>query len=199
MFSTLWDTLVQMALELGYVGLGLMLAVEGLGLPFPGDATLAFLGYLAGTGKLKFSLLVMFTTLGCSLGSLVAFFLGKRYGLTLLRQYGRYMLISERSIEVTQRFCNRYGVLVLLFGRLLPGVRTLSSYMAGVGGLHWPVFVPLSAMGFLLFCLFWSGVGYLLGENWTVLLLMMKKYLVLFTAAVMILIIFITWRRWRRK
>lgn len=187
MLTNLWDTIVYITGELGYVGVLLTLIIEGMGLPFPGDAVLAFYGFLASDHRFTLILVILFATLGSGLGSTVAFYLGKRYGLPLLYRYGKFLLISEHSIEVTSRFSSKYGVLVLLFGRMLPGVRTLSSYVAGIGNLSWPVFLIYSFAGFWLFCTFWISVGYFLGENWNIFVLVIKEYLVRILIGVILL------------
>ncbi len=174
----MWETIVHAAMTLGYWGVFLSLAVEGVGLPFPGDAALAFFGFLASEERFGLGTLVLVATLGSGTGSIAAFALGKHFGLPLLYKYGRYLLISDRSIEVTSRFSRRYGVFVLLFGRMLPGVRTLSSYVAGIGNLSWPAFLVYSFAGFFLFSAFWICAGYVLGENWETVVSLVKEYLV---------------------
>jgi len=188
MITAVWENVQEWVLSLGYLGIFLAMIIEGIGLPFPGDATLAFFGYLSSNGHLLLPALILIGSLGSTLGSLLAFVLGKRYGLTFLTRYGKYLLLSVRSIDHTVRLSTRYGVLVLLFGRMFPGVRTLSSYIAGIGGMSWPVFFLFSFAGFVLFCSFWILIGFWLGENWPVIVHMVKKYTLGIMAAGIILI-----------
>lgn len=187
MISNLWNAIVLVTEKLGYLGVFLTLGIEGIGLPFPGDAVLAFYGFLASDDRFVLMQVILFATLGSGAGSIIAYLFGKKYGLPLLYKYGKYLFISERSIEVTTRFSKRYGVLLLLFGRLLPGMRTLSSYVAGLGNLSWPIFLLYSFAGFWLFCTVWISIGYLLGENWNIFVQMIKDYLVRILLGVILL------------
>lgn len=187
MITNVWDAILLITSKLGYLGVFLTLVIEGMGLPFPGDGVLAFYGFLASDQRFTLPHVILFATLGSGVGSMIAFFFGKIYGLPLLYKYGKYLFISERSIEVTTRFSKRYGPLVLLLGRMLPGVRTLSSYVAGLGNLSWPAFILYSFSGFLLFCTFWIGVGYMLGENWNTFAGIIKDYLVRILLGVILL------------
>ncbi|WP_019120300.1 DedA family protein [Brevibacillus massiliensis] len=187
MIASVWDAVVALVQKLGYPGIFLALVAEGMGLPFPGDAALAFFGFLSSAKQFDLGYVVLIASLGSGTGSLIAFALGKVYGLPLLTRYGKYLLISDHSIQLTTQFTKKYGPLVLLLGRLLPGVRTLSSYVAGVGNMSWLAFTVYSFAGFFLFCTFWIGAGYLLGENWRLVVLMLKDYLVGAAIAVILL------------
>lgn len=200
MVATMWDTIVSLAVSGNYLGVFLSLIIEGMGLPFPGDAVLSFFGFLANNGQLQLFSLLAAATLGSGVGSLIAFLLGRLYGLNLLYRYGRYLLISDRSIEVTLSFTQRYGILVLLFGRLFPGVRSLSSYIAGISRLKWPVFLLFSFAGYCLFCAFWLGIGFLLGDHWREVALTLKDYLVRILFGVILLVAAILlWKKTEKK
>lgn len=200
MITAMWETFVAWVLSLGYLGIFLALTIEGMGLPFPGDASLAFFGYLASTGEFVLPIVILVAALGCTLGSFIAFGLGKRYGIELLTRYGRILLLSSRSIDKTIHLSTRYGVLVLLFGRLFPGVRSLSSYIAGIAGMSWSVFVLYSFVGFALFTSFWILIGFWLGENWGVIAGIVKDYLVGILIATIVLIgLFLLRRRMTRS
>ncbi|MGD8188677.1 DedA family protein [Brevibacillus ginsengisoli] len=187
MITNIWDTIVLTTSQLGYLGVFLTLVIEGAGLPFPGDGVLAFYGFLASDHRFTLTHVIFFATLGSGVGSIIAYLFGKIYGLPLLYKYGKFLFISERSIQITTNFSKRYGALVLLLGRMLPGVRTLSSYVAGLGNLSWPAFLLYSFAGFLLFCTFWISVGYVLGENWNTFVEIIKDYLVRILLGVILL------------
>ncbi|WP_139491634.1 DedA family protein [Brevibacillus dissolubilis] len=200
MVTTIWDTIVWLVATFSYLGVFLSMVVEGIGLPFPGDVALSFFGYLASRERFDLMQTILFATLGSGVGSMISFTLGKRYGVTLLQRYGKYLLISQQSIEVTTRFSSRYGVLVLLVGRMLPGVRTLSSYVAGIGNLSWPTFLVCSFIGFFIFCGFWTMVGFYLGENWSVVVKTIKEYLVGIASGVILIgVTSLLWRKFRKK
>lgn len=181
MFQTLWQTCLQWVYEAGYSGVFTAMFLEGLGVPFPGDMVMAFYGFLAAEGHFSPLLIWLFATGGCYLGSLFAFYLGRHYGLSLLLKMGRFALISPSHIRRTEQLSRRYGVYVLILGRFLPGVRTLSSYFAAIGGMSWSRFLLFSLLGFLAWCFVWVGLGYSLGTYWHEVVTWLNRYLLWFT------------------
>ena len=89
-------------------------------------------GYLAAKGQMNGILAVVAGTLGSILGALVNYGLALYVGEPLLRRYGKYVLISSRSLDRTEAFFRRHGEISTLIGRLLPVIRHLISIPAGV-------------------------------------------------------------------
>jgi membrane protein DedA with SNARE-associated domain len=164
MLSSYWTSFLHWVQSAGYPGMGVAMLLEGLGVPFPGDAVMAFYGYMIAGGHFSYLQAVIWCTSGCWLGSLAAFFIGRNYGTYFLLQYGRYLLLKPKHIRFTEQLSERYGVWVLIVGRFLPGVRTLSSYFAGIGGMTWSTFILMSLLGFVMWCSVWIGLGFWLGE-----------------------------------
>jgi membrane protein DedA with SNARE-associated domain len=197
-FKTLWQTFLHWVHAAGYSGVVAAMILEGLGIPFPGDAVMAFYGFLAAQGRFSFLIIWLSASIGCYIGSLAAFFFGRRYGLPFLLRFGRFALIRPEQIKQTERLSRRFGIFVLVFGRFLPGVRTLSSYFAAIGGMSWPTFLCFSLLGFFAWCFTWVGLGVYLGEHWRDLVEIINRSLLWITGCLIVCMFFYLWRHRQR-
>jgi len=104
--------------------------------------------------------------LGCTIGSVITYWLGALGGRPLLERYGRYVLISKHDMELADRWFERYGEYTAFFSRLLPIIRTFISLPLGMARMNFPRFTLLSFIGSFI----WSGAlawaGFLFGEHW---------------------------------
>jgi len=91
--------------------------------------------------------------LGCTIGSVITYWLGALGGRPLLERYGRYVLISKHDMELADRWFERYGEYTAFFSRLLPIIRTFISLPLGMARMNFPKFTLLSFIGSFL----WSG------------------------------------------
>ncbi|UOF92177.1 DedA family protein [Fodinisporobacter ferrooxydans] len=200
MESGIWSSFFHIIFELGSFGILISMLAEGIGIPFPGDFVMGFYGFLAAQGKFQFVTVFLAASLGCWLGSWIAFFLGKRYGMKILFNFGRYAFIKDSYIVRAQKLSEKHGMLVLVLGRFLPGVRTVSSYIAGIGNMEWAEFFIYSLFGFFLWCFSWVGIGYWIGEHWQVIAQTIQSLLLFILLAIMILISgYFFWKRKNSK
>ena len=148
-----------------YVGIFLTVILGGIGLPFPEDATLLLSGYLIahGTAKLFPTFLVVFPLL--LITDLFIFFVGKKYGRTLVQHKRFGKLISpEKLLKLEEKF-RRRGAWVVLFGRHILGLRTPIFLAAGVTRMSITKFLIVDgATALFTIALFWGGIG-LLGDD----------------------------------
>ncbi|TCS74345.1 DedA family protein [Effusibacillus lacus] len=195
MFESLWHQFLIWVHNAGYQGMGADLLLEGLGVPFPGDAVMAFYGYMISAGHFSYVQAVAWCAAGCWLGSIAAFFVGRTYGVGFLQRFGRFLLLRPKHVRETELLSMRYGVWILVFGRFLPGVRTLSSYFAGIGRMSWPTFLLMSLLGFAMWCAAWLWIGVWFGEHWDQILERINQLLL----ALVLLIIMAGFWWWKRN
>jgi membrane protein DedA with SNARE-associated domain len=86
-----------------------------------------------------------------------------------VRRFGRYVLLSERSLERAERFFADHGEISTLVGRLLPVVRHLISIPAGIARMPLPRFVLFTGLGAFAWCAVLTWIGYFLGRHEDVL------------------------------
>ncbi|HUK22647.1 MAG TPA: DedA family protein [Gemmatimonadales bacterium] len=165
MIQWLLDTLRA----LGYPGIIVLMAIESSVLPVPAEAVIPPAGYWAAKGVMDPVLVTLCGAIGSVLGSLASYGLARWLGRGFIRRYGKYVLVSERSLERTDRFFARHGQISVLVGRLLPVARHLISIPAGVAKMAVPRFVLYTAVGATLWCAVLTVVGYVLGKHEAVL------------------------------
>jgi membrane protein DedA with SNARE-associated domain len=106
---------------------------------------------------------------GSILGALANYWVAQLLGRAFVRRFGRYVLISERSLERSERFFAQHGEISTLVGRLLPVVRHLVSIPAGIARMPLGRFVTFTGLGAFVWCSVLTGIGYFLGRHEDVL------------------------------
>src|SRR5204863_1279160 len=103
---------------------------------------------------------------GCLIGSLVAYWVGRKGGRPLIEKYGRYVLVSRHDLDMADRWFASHGEIIVFVSRLLPAIRTFIAFPAGVARMNLPRFIMYTFAGSLPWCLGLAYVGQKLGEQW---------------------------------
>jgi len=184
-FGTIADEL----LSWGYLGVFAALVIEGLGLPFPGDAVMAFYGFAAAHGQAHAGGVIGFSIVGYMAGTVFAYRVSHQYGAGLFDRIGSRFLLDHRSMTRASRLIDQYGPWLLIPGRFLPGVRSVSSYVAGASHMEFQPFLVYTGIGASLWCATWVGLGYWFGENMDVVLHAVQSSLAYVTGAGLVLLL----------
>jgi membrane protein DedA with SNARE-associated domain len=150
----------------GYPGLALLMAVESACVPLPSEIIMPFAGYLVAQGRFDLYLAASAGALGCNLGSVVGYEVGKRGGRPLAMRYGRFLLIGPGELDAADRFFARFGSLAVLIGRLLPVIRSFIAFPAGVARMRLVPFHVYTFIGSWPWCFGLAWVGMRLGDRW---------------------------------
>ncbi|OPY31060.1 MAG: hypothetical protein A4E32_02044 [Methanomassiliicoccales archaeon PtaU1.Bin124] len=151
---------------IGYWGIVGLMALESMCLPVPSEIVMPFGGWLAYDGRFDLTLVALAGTLGCVIGSVLAYFIGYYGGRPLICKYGRYIHINEDALATTERWFEKHGALAIFVTRLLPVVRTFVSLPTGIAKYNFWRFVTLSAIGSFIWCYILAYIGYVLGPQW---------------------------------
>jgi len=151
---------------MGYGGIVLLMAIESACIPLPSEIIMPFAGYLVFRGEMTLQGAAIAGAVGCVVGSIPAYYLGKWGGRPLIERYGRYLLISRREIDLADRLFQRHGQWVVLAGRLLPVIRTFIAFPAGVSRMPMARFIVYTLVGSYPWCLALAWVGVKLGKAW---------------------------------
>jgi len=152
--------------QLGYYGIFVGMILDGFGFPIPGTIIMPFSGYVVWLGKLHFIMVILIGTLGCFIGSLLQYFGGLYGGSAVINKYGRYFLIQKKDIERTRAFIEQRGEVAVLISRLVPVMRSYTSFPAGIAKMDVKKFSLYTFIGSFIWCFSLTYVGLLLGQNW---------------------------------
>ena len=162
MLTSFFHWLAESVLSLGYPGIVVLMAIESSILPLPSELVMPPAGYLASKGQMNAELAVAAGTLGSIIGALVNYMLAVLVGEPVLRRYGKFVLVSERSLDRTEAFFRRHGEISTFVGRLLPVIRHLISIPAGMSRMALGRFVAFTALGAGLWCGILTYLGWLI-------------------------------------
>ncbi|MBF9129385.1 DedA family protein [Plantactinospora sp. S1510] len=152
---------------MGAPGVGLLVALENVIPPVPSEIVLAMAGYLAGEGRMNVFLVVLAATAGSVLGALALYWLGAALGEDRLKRWlDRLPLVDTDDLERADRWFERYGSWAVLFGRMIPVVRSLVSVPAGANRMPMGRFLALTTLGSGLWNAIFVGLGFALGSQW---------------------------------
>jgi membrane protein DedA with SNARE-associated domain len=154
----------------GYLGIALLMFVENAFPPIPSELIMPLAGFLAAQGKLDLFGVVLAGSFGSVLGALLWYLVGRWLGGERLRtfaaKHGRWLTISPSDVDDARCWFARHGRRAVLFGRVIPGVRTLISVPAGIAEMSLAPFLIFSAIGTAI----WSGslaaAGYSLEQHY---------------------------------
>lgn len=150
----------------GYWGVALLMAIESACIPLPSEIIMPFAGYLVSTGRFDLYLAATAGAIGCNLGSIVAYEIGKRGGRPVAERWGRYLLIGPGELDAADRFFARWGSIAVLIGRLLPVIRSFIAFPAGVARMRLVPFHVYTFLGSWPWCFGLAWVGMKLGSKW---------------------------------
>jgi len=141
--------------------------------PIPSEIIMPLGGFFVYQQKLNFFILVFWGLLGTILGSLPWYYLGRLVNEKRLANFldkkGKYLGISSNDLIKSKRWFDKYGVPLVFWGRLVPGIRTLISVPAGIELMPLRKFLIWTALGSLIWVVLLTYSGYLFGENYLII------------------------------
>ncbi len=165
MIHELAQTLVDLIFDWGYLGIFLLMAVESSFVPFPSEIVLIPAGYLASSGDMSITLIMLSALGGSLLGAFTNYFLALTLGRKFLLRYGHYFFIKEETLLKMEDFFAHHGHISTFTGRLIPGVRQLISIPAGLARMNLFQFGLFTILGAGIWALVLTLLGYFIGEN----------------------------------
>lgn len=150
----------------GYAIVAVVVAVEGMGLPLPGETTLVAAAIYAGsTGRLDIGFVILAAFLGAVVGDNTGFWIGRLVGLRLALRYGRYIHLTERRLKLGQYLFWRHGGKVVFFARFVVLLRAVGAFLAGMNRMPWRRFLMFNACGCAAWATFYGLAAYAAGNE----------------------------------
>lgn len=165
MLAELVQWLVQNILDMGYMGIFILMMIESSFIPFPSEVVLIPAGYLAQQGEMNIIAIFLAAIFGSLAGALINYFGALIIGRQLLMRFGKYIFISNSSMEKMEDFFQKHGPISTFTGRLIPGIRQLISIPAGLSKMPLLSFSLYTALGAGIWSMILIMLGYILGKN----------------------------------
>jgi len=148
-----------------YWGVFFLMALESMIAPVPSELVMPFAGFLIFTGHFDPWAVMIASSLGSIVGSLLSYGMGM-LGEPVVLRYGRYLLLNPHHLEWTKKFFNRHGGKTIFIARFIPVVRHLISIPAGLARMPLTPFIIYTLVGATLWNGFLTYLGVRLKENW---------------------------------
>jgi len=155
--------------DMGYLGIFLLMLIESSFIPFPSEIVLIPAGYLASKGDMNITMIMFSSLIGSIMGALINYFGALYVGRKFLLKYGKYILVSEETLNKMESFFKKHGAISTFSGRLIPGIRQLISIPAGLSKMDLKIFILYTSLGAIIWSAILVVLGYMIGENQTLI------------------------------
>ena len=198
------DLVTQIYEAVGYLGVAFWVALESVIIPIPSELVLPFAGFLVGEGTAvepltggawNYWLVVLAGTIGATVGALVAYGIGAWGGRPIIERWGRYLGIQPADLDRADVFFARHGEAASFFGRLVPIIRSLVSFAAGVARMPVGRFTVFTFLGSLPWTALLVFAGVQLGANWETVGGLLKRFEYAVLAILVVIVLAWIWLR----
>ena len=173
----MFDLFINTIFDIGYVGFFFYMILVGTFIPLPTQLILLPAGFLASQGKLDFSITLLVTSMGITVGAIINYFMSN---------YISKHWVSKEKIYKIKKFFNKYGKLSVALAPLTFGLGQYISIPAGMARMDLRWFIPLIFLSNALWNFTMLILGYMFGEDAN------SKVIYLIATGTIIVIIFIT-------
>jgi membrane-associated protein len=187
--------LVELAHQVGYPVLFLLVMAEAGGLPVPGETALITGGVLASQGRLDLPLVIALAATGAIVGDNIGYAVGRRGGRWLLERPGRFQRHRLRVLRIGEPFFERHGPKAVFFGRWILGLRVWASWLAGITRMPWRSFLVWNAAGGISWAITIGLVAYVVGDRAKAVFRTLGVGALALVAVVVVLAVVVHWRR----
>lgn len=151
----------------GPIGIGIATAIESLIAPIPSEVVLI----TAGTTITTYQSLVIFiisATIGSYIGTLPFYYIGtksKKVMYNIIERWGKYIFLTTEQVERAEKLFQKRGSMLVLTGRLIPGIRSIVSIPAGICHMNFSTYTLYTLTGSLIWNTILLSSGYFLGDT----------------------------------
>lgn len=165
--------IVQIVETTGVLGIALLMFLENVFPPIPSELIMPLAGYAAARGETSLVLVILAGSAGSLAGALFWYFLGRLVDHERFKQFadrhGRWLTMSRADVSQADDWFDAHGHWAVLFGRLIPTVRTLISIPAGLSEMPLGRFLVYSGIGTAAWTTLLAVFGYVFGREYPAL------------------------------
>jgi membrane protein DedA with SNARE-associated domain len=194
-------TLFPIILSYGYIIIGVLILVECLGVPLPGETSLITGSIIASQypGRINIFLVILTAIIAASLGDNIGYFIGKNYGENFIKFLNKSLKVNIKYIPYTKKFFEKYGLKSILIGRFISVFRVFIPITAGIHRIEYRPFFIYNIAGAILWSVFYGLLGFFLGKNLPLLESITRNLTYITVLAIVILIAYFLFKRFERR
>ena len=151
--------------EMAYYLVAGMLFFGCMGTPINSDLVLIVSGVMTGLGHFNSLYLVPITIIAIVLGDSVVFKLGQRFGPFLLKKKITQKLFPEKRVRETSRLIESKGKFAFVLCRVLPGMRTITFFVAATLGTPYSIFLIFNSLALMIWAPLLHYIGLTAGNH----------------------------------
>ena len=160
-FRQIADALLTFADHHIYGALFLLLFLEegGIPLPAPGDTIILLAGAQIDRGQASIPIVVLLVVMATLLGSSVLYWISRLGGMPVVLRLCQVLHIREERLDKPGAWIRRHRGIAIVFGRLTPGLRTITTIAAGVFQVNYTAFLAYTALSATIWALLYIILG----------------------------------------
>ncbi len=196
MLTNFFNFCLSITQGMGYLGVGVLMAVESSFIPMPSEIIVPPAAYLASQGKMDIFLVILAGVIGSVVGAvfnyILAYYLGRPLVYKLAsHRFAKFFLLSPKGVERAEKYFLENSVAATFIGRLVPVIRQLVSLPAGFCKMPFLSFLFYTSLGSLIWVSILAALGYFIGANQDLLL---KYYREISWALLALGLLWLIWR-----
>jgi membrane protein DedA with SNARE-associated domain len=191
------DSVEPFVRSYGVAAVTVIVTLEALGAPLPGETVLIFAAILAGRGDMSLPALLIFAWMGAVLGDNIGYAIGKKLGRPAVSRYGARIGLNPARFAAVERVFARFGAATVAFARFINILRQLNGIVAGILGMEWRRFLLFNALGGAAWVVLWVLGTFYLSEHIASITWLVHRLGVLgaVTFALFVALALLLWRR----
>jgi membrane protein DedA with SNARE-associated domain len=158
--------IVQLIHVYGLLTVAVIIGLECVGVPVPGETALLAAAIYAGTKHDLNIVSVIGTAAGAAIfGRMIGFVIGHEFGYWILLRYGSYVRMTTSRIKLGQYLFLRHGGKIVFVAQFIPILRTFAGIFAGANVMPWRDFMIANVIGSTLWAVLYGYAAYALGRE----------------------------------
>lgn len=166
LFAAIGGGILSVIDAMGYRGIFFLSLLESAAIPIPSEIVVPFSGFLVSRSSFTMWGVIGAATVGNLAGSLILYAIGRSGARWVLEEYGHWMFVHQRHLDMGDRWFSRHGTSIVFWGRLLPVIRTFISLPAGIARMSLLSFMTWTLLGALPWNAALVYAGFRAGEQW---------------------------------
>ena len=131
----------------GLILVFLLVAVEGCGVPLPGETALITAAVLAGSGRFNIAEVIAVAAAGAIVGDNTGYWIARLGGRNALAKIPLARDALGKLLPKGERFFVRHGAKTVVIARFVAGLRITAAWLAGLSRMLWRRFFVYNAAG----------------------------------------------------